>query len=312
MTELPPSNTPPAAGARQGVAAAYAMLALVMAFWAGNSIVARAVREDIPPFTLALLRWTLALAVLAPFALRHVRAERRTILAAWRPILLLGLLGVGCFNAFLYSGLAHTTAANAMLLQAAIPALVLCADRAIFRLRPTAVAVAGVLLSMAGVVYIVARGDPVALARTGLNLGDLLVLGGVLAWALYTSLLRTRPKLHPMSFLAATFAVGAVAMVPLAAMEWATGRTIAWSLQAGLAVAYVAVLPSVIAYALFNAAVARLGAGPAGQAINLMPLFGALLASLLLGEPLHGYHFAGMALVMLGVGVTAAGMLRRG
>lgn len=289
----------------QGAAAASAMLALVMALWAGNSIVGRAVRDAIPPFTLAFLRWSVALAILTPFALRHVAAERRQILQAWRPILMLGILGVACFNAFLYSGLRETTATNAMLLQAAIPGLVLAADFALFRVAPSLKAVAGVLLSVAGVAFIVLRGDPMALARTGFNRGDLLVLGGVFSWALYTSLLRLRPRLHPLSFLAATFAIGAAAMLPLAALEQASGAHVAWSPRTLLAIGYVALLPSVVAYGLFNLAVARLGAGRAGQAINLMPLFGALLASLLLGEALHGYHFAGMALVLGGIAIGA-------
>jgi len=289
--------------ASRGAAAAYAMLAVVMALWAGNSIVGRAVREVIPPFTLAFVRWGGALLVLSPFALRRVIAERREILAAWRPILLLGVLGVACFNAFLYSGLRHTTAANALLLQAAIPALVLLFNRAVFRTRPGWMAVIGVTLSMAGVVLIVLRGDLGALGSTSLNLGDLLVLGGVLCWAAYTALLRLRPALHPLSFLTATFVIGVIAMGPLAAGEWMQGERIQWTPQALLAIAYVAVLPSVVAYSLFNAAVARLGAGPAGHAINLMPVFGALLATALLGERLHAYHYVGMALVLVGLAV---------
>jgi len=303
MTEPPDRHRP--------VAAAYAMLALVMGLWAGNSIVGRAVRDQIPPFTLALTRWAGALAVMAPFALPRAWAERRAILKAWRPILLLGVLGVACFNAFLYTGLRHTTASNALLLQAAIPALVLAADLILFRTRPGMAGVMGVLASMTGVALIVAHGNPAALMTTGFNRGDLLVLCGVVCWALYTSLLRLRPSLHPLSFLAATFAIGAVAMAPLAAGEWAAGRRIVWGAEAGLAMAYVAVLPSVVAYGLFNAAVATLGAGAAGQAINLMPVFGALLAALLLGEALHGYHLAGMALVLLGVGLPAMEAMRR-
>jgi len=287
------------------------MLAVVVALWAGNAIVGRAVRGDIPPFTLALLRWSGALLVLAPFALRHVIAERRRILAAWRPILLLGVLGVACFNAFLYSGLRQTTATNALLLQAAIPALVLAFDFGFFRARPRGVQVAGVLVSMLGVALIVLRGDLAALGAAALNRGDLLVLGGVLCWAAYTSLLRRRPQLHPLSFLAATFVIGALAMAPLAATEWESARQIPWNLKTILAVGYVAVLPSVVAYSLFNAAVARLGAGPAGQAINLMPVFGAFLAAATLGETLHPYHFLGMALVLTGIAVPAVLAARR-
>lgn len=291
--------------------AAYAMLVLVMLLWAGNTIVARAVRADIPPFTLALLRWVGALLILSPFALRHVAAEREAIVRGWRPILLLGLLGVAAFNAFLYSGLRYTTASNGMLLQAAIPALVLVADMLIFRVRPVAASLAGVLLSTLGVLAIVFRGDATAAAQVTFNRGDLLILGGVLSWSFYTALLKLRPKLHPMAFLWVTFTIGVATMLPLAATEWREIVTIRWRPETIAAVAYVAVLPSVVAYALFNSAVASVGAAKAGQAITLMPLFGGFLAAAVLGEPLHGYHLAGMALILVGIAISLAAELHR-
>jgi drug/metabolite transporter (DMT)-like permease len=291
--------------------AAYAMLALVMLLWAGNTIVARAVRGDIPPLTLALLRWTGALLVVSPFALRHVIAERREIARGWARILLLGLLGVAAFNAFLYSGLRYTTASNGMLLQAAIPALVLVVDLAIFRIRPAAASLAGVLLSTLGVLVIVFRGDASALAQVAFNRGDALILCGVLSWSFYTSLLKLRPQLHPLSFLWVTFAIGALTMLPFAATEWREVVAIRWRAETIAAVAYVAVFPSVIAYALFNAAVASVGAAKSGQAITLMPLFGGFLAAATLGEPLHGYHLAGMGLILAGIGATILTEIRK-
>lgn len=296
---------------RRAVLLAYAALALVMLLWAGNSIIARAVRDVIPPFTLALLRWSGALALVLPFAWRHVRTEVASIARHWRIVLLLGLLGVAAFNAFLYSGLRHTTASNAMLLQAGIPTLVLVADRIGFGVRPGRARMAGVLLSTAGVVGVVLHGDPFGLADVRFNRGDVLVLCGVVAWALYTSLLRRRPPIHGMSLLAATFLVGVLAMAPLAAGEWQAARAIEWDAAAIGAVIYVAVLPSVVAYMLFNSAVTRLGPAAAGQAITLMPVFGALLAAATLGEVLHGYHFAGMALILLGIVVPLFARRRR-
>ena len=263
--------------------AAYCMLALVMLLWAGNAIVARAVHDTIPPFALALFRWTGALVLLAPFALPKVREDRSTLAGSWLVVLLLGLFGVAAFNAFLYSGLRYTTASNALLLQAAIPALVLLVDFALFRSRAGFGTILGVALSSVGVAVIVFQGQLAALSQVAFNRGDALVLGGVVAWSLYTALLRRRPALHWLSFLFVTFAIGALAMVPLAATEWREIAAVQWTPGVIAAILYVALLPSIVAYALFNAAVATLGPASAGQAITLMPLFGALLAAGTLG-----------------------------
>lgn len=295
-------------GGRQWLS--FAALALVMLLWVGNSIVGRAVRDDVPPFTLAFVRWMGALIVVLPFAWRHLQTDGAALLRHWRIVLTLGLVGVAAFNGLLYSGLRHTTATNALLLQAGIPALVLLFDRTIFGLRATRWQVLGVTVSTLGVLAIITRGLPEALLGLHFGGGELLILAAVLAWSLYTSLLKLRPGIHPLSFLTATFVIAAVAMAPLAVHEWQQGERIVWGPLAFGSMAYVALLPSAVAYGLYNAAVADLGAGRAGQAITLMPLLGALLAAALLDEPLLQFHFLGMVLILAGI-VVASLRLRR-
>lgn len=280
---------------------AFAALAVTMLFWSGNMIVGRALSGQIPPFLLALVRWTGALLVLLPFAVRHVAADREALRRAWRPVLLLGLTGVASFNAFIYSGLRHTTASNAILLQAGIPPLVLLVDRLLFKVRPSRWQLIGVLLSTCGVLAIIFAGDLRRLLALHFGYGDLLVLCGVAAWAVYTSMLKLRPAVHPLSLLAVTFAIGVTAMLPLAATEAEEIRRMNWTWSVIAGCGYVALFPSLIAYLLFNGAVAEVGAGRAGQTINLMPLFGALLAAALLGEQLYRFHAAGMALIAIGL-----------
>lgn len=275
-----------------------------MLLWSGNSIVGRAVRDDVPPFTLALIRWIGALLVVLPFAWRHLVADRAALRRDWKIVLMLGLVGVAAFNGLLYSGLRHTTATNALLLQAAIPALVLLFDRSLFGIRATACQVLGVTVSTLGVLAIITRGLPETLLGLQFGTGEVMILAAVLAWSLYTSLLKLRPGIHPLSFLVATFAIATLAMAPLAAHEWQQGERIVWGPLALGSMAYVALLPSAVAYGLYNKAVADLGAGRAGQAITLMPLLGALLAAALLNEPLLGFHFAGMALILAGIVVS--------
>ncbi len=287
---------------------AIAMLGLVILFWAGNSIVGRAVRFDIPPGTLAFGRWTLAFLLVLPFAAVPIVRERAAILRHWKWIVALGVLGVGAFNTFLYHGLRHTTAANALLLQAAIPAAVVLLDRLIFGMKADRWHVAGVVFSILGVMAIVFKGDPASALVLHFGTGDLLVLCSVAAWSIYTVLLRRRPPIALVSFVALTFGVGALVNAPLAFAEWHAGETPVWSPVVIAAFAYVALLPSLAAYFIYNWAVARIGPARAGQAITLMPLFGALLSALLLGETLHAYHLAGMALILLGIVTGTLGM----
>lgn len=278
------------------------MLALVMLLWSGNSIVARAIHEDVPPFTLAFLRWGGASLIALPIAWRRIMADRETIRRHWVVILMLGMVGVGSFNAFMYSGLQYTTAANSLLVQAAIPALVLLLDFLLFRTRPRLAQVAGCIIAAAGVWIIIFHADPAAMAALDFNHGDALVLCAVLLWAFYTVLLRLRPAIDGMSFLAITITIGALAMAPLAIVELQT-RVVHFTPGALAGIAYVTLFPSLIAYFMFNKAVGEIGAGDAGAVINLQPLFGALLASLILGEPFHAYHIAGMALILVGIGI---------
>jgi len=283
----------------------YALLGLVMLLWAGNSIVGRAVREDIPPFTLAFLRWSGALLVLSPFAMGTVWRDRAAILAGWKPVLLLGVLGIGIFNAVLYLSLHYTPATNALLLQAAIPALVMLLDRIFFGARSGAVQIAGVVLSIVGVTVIVFQGDPSAALRLHLGRGDALVLLAVVVWSLYTVLLRLRPAISPVSFIWTTFAVGVFVMAPAALWEWQQGLEVVWGPPAFGALLYVCLLPSLASYFIYNWATAQVGPARAGQAITMMPIFGALLSAALLDEALHSYHLAGMGLILAGIVIAA-------
>ncbi|WP_226633086.1 DMT family transporter [Novosphingobium profundi] len=290
----------------------FLMLGLVMLFWAGNSIVGRAVRADIPPFTLAFGRWVIAVLFVAPLALPKLRAQWPQVRARAGWLVLLGFLGVVCFNSFVYSGLHHTSATNALLLQAAVPSCVLLFDFLLFRGRPAALQVAGVAVSTLGVLFIVFRGDWAAVEALEIGgLGDALILCGVVCWAFYTVLLRKKPAVDAPVFVFLTFLLGAIALAPLAAFEASRGLTVAWSWPVVGAFFYVGLFPSVLAYFIYIAATMKLGPARAGQGITLMPLFGALLSALLLGEDIALFHGIGMGLILVGI-VLGAWALRAG
>jgi drug/metabolite transporter (DMT)-like permease len=286
-------------------ARAYALLGLVMLLWAGNSIVGRAVRGDVGPFVLSFVRWVGASLVLTPFALGALRRDWSVLRQSWVIVVVLGLTGVAAFNAIMYTGLHYTTATNGLLLQAAIPPLVLGADRLLFGVRAGSMQALGIAASILGVAVIVFQGKPSHILGFRFGMGDALILISCLDWAIYTVLLRKRPDVSPLSFLLATFLVGVIAIAPLALWEMLTGPPIKWGAGVGGAFLYVALLPSLVSYLIYNQATDMVGPARAGQAITLLPLFGALLSALLLGEPLHSYHFAGMALILIGIVVAA-------
>ncbi|WP_223262846.1 DMT family transporter [Sphingobium sp. SCG-1] len=279
----------------------YLLLSLTILFWAGNSVIGRAVRESVPPMALASFRWVGASFILLPFAWTHVRADLPLLRTRWKIVLILGLLGVAAFNTLLYLGVHYTTASNALLIQAAIPPIILLMAWLGQGERTSLPRLAATLLSMLGVLVVIARGSFDTLMHMTLNRGDILVLIAALSWAAYTILLPKRPEVHPLTFLAVTFLIGAVCVVPLAIWEFLRGARILWTPGSIGALLYVATFPSLLAYVFYVRGVSLVGSAVAGQFINAMPLVGALMAVLLLGETLAGYHLVGMAMILGGI-----------
>ena len=283
---------------------AYPLLTMTALFWAGNSIVGRAARELVPPAALSFWRWTLALALLLPLAWPHLKRDWPALRAHGPIMVILGALGIGAFNTLLYTGLQTTTALNSMLIQSAQPALILMVGGLVMRDRTSARQIAGVLVSLVGVLIVIARGDPVLLLALRLNAGDAIIAFAVLLWALYSVLLRRRPPVHPLSFLAASIMVGLVVIAPVYTAEVASGRLIVPEAGSALAIAYVSIFPSFLAYLFFNRGVELIGSAATAQYMNVMPLMGAGLAMLFLGETLHLFHVAGLALVVAGIWIA--------
>lgn len=283
---------------------AYLLLTFTALFWAGNSVVGRAARDLVPPVALAFWRWFIAFLLIMIVAGPHLKRDGAVLIAKWPAVLVLGIIGVGAFNTLLYSGLQYTTALNALLMQSAQPPLILLTAFLLFRDRAGAGQIAGVLLSLAGVLVIVSGGDLDVLMHLRLNPGDALILVAVLLWVIYSVLLRFRPQVHPLSFLAITFSIGWIVILPFYVAELAAGRRIVAAPASAAALAYVAIFPSLLAYGFFNRGVELIGPGRAGIFLNLMPVFGALLAVGLLGERFTPAHGAGIALIAVGILLT--------
>jgi drug/metabolite transporter (DMT)-like permease len=283
-----------------------------MLFWAGNSIAGRSLAGVVPPMALTFWRWALALLVITPFAWRHVRADAAELKRRWKMVVMLSVTGVGAFGALLYLGLETTTALNSLLMQAAIPPLIMLFALVFLREQTGRGQVFGVILSLAGVLVVITEGQPANLLHLKLNPGDGLILIGVVLYAGYSLLLRFKPAVHPMSLLWATFLAALVMLAPFYAWELAAGRTFELGVPAITGLIYVAAFPSFLAYLFYNRGIELIGSARAGQFLHLMPVFGAVLAVALLGEAFRGYHLIGVILIGAGIAVATFAARRAG
>lgn len=284
----------------------YVLLALTSLFWAGNAVVGRAIAERIPPVALSQLRWILAFLVVLPFAWRSIRDDLHLIRRHFWRLLLLAITGIAAFNTMLYWSLHHTTVINATLMQSLGPLMIGLWSLLLFGESLTRRQLAGIIVSFLGVATVVSDGDVGRLAHLTLNIGDVVIIAAMAIYALYSALLRTRPPMAPLSFLAVTMVLGATMLAPLTLAERLSGAAFApLSLPALAAIAYVAVFPSVLAYLFFNRGVQIIGANRAGPFLHLIPLFGTLLAIVFLGERPGVHHGLGAALILGGVFVAS-------
>lgn len=281
------------------------LLTLAVLFWSGNFVIGRAVHTAVPPVALAFWRWTVAFLLVFFPARPHLRRDLPVLRMHLRPVLLLSATGVAAFNTLVYIGLHTTTAVNALLLQSFMPLAILATAWVLFRERTRAIQLAALALSVIGVAIIIGRGSPGAVLRLSFNAGDGLVLIAVFCYALYSVLLRRRPPVHPLSLVAAMFAIGSALLLPLYLAESLLFEPLRPGTAAFAAIAYVAFFPSLLSYLFYNRGVELLGAARAGQFVHLMPVFGALLAFVFLGERLHGFHAVGIALIAAGLAITA-------
>jgi drug/metabolite transporter (DMT)-like permease len=262
-------------------------------------------RNDIPPVTMGFWRWAVALLILLPIAAPDLKRNWHVVRAKWFTLALLGSLGATLFNTMIYVGLQYTAATNGVLFNSVTPILIIVMSWLVFRERLGAWQTMGVVLSLAGVAAIVARGEPQMLAALKFNRGDLWLISAMFLWAIYTIVLRRRPSgLSAIGFLAAMLLLGLPVLLPFYLWELFTRGGFAVSIPAVAALAYYGTLPSVVAYLFWNRGVAQIGPNKAGLFVHLMPVFGVLLSVIFLGERLYAYHFVGAALIFGGIWLT--------
>lgn len=283
----------------------YLLLCITAACWAGNAIVGRLAAGHIPPVTLSFLRWSLAFLMILPFAWTHLKRDWAAIRGKLGVMLLVSVTGIGVFNTLQYWALEYTTALNTLLLQSALPPMVAVWSLALLGVRLTLAQAIGILLSMTGVLIILTHGDVTTLTSIQFNKGDLIFLVALMSFGLYSVLTLKRPAIHGLSFAAFTFGAGSAALIPLLIYEFFTRPPMAFDANNLLTLFYVAVFPSIVAYLCFNRGVQLIGANRAAPFFHVVPVFGAAMAMVFLGEVPQAFHFIGFALVLAGVYIAS-------
>jgi drug/metabolite transporter (DMT)-like permease len=282
------------------------MLILPPLLWAGNAVVGRMVHEMVPPIMLNFLRWVLAFLILLPLAYGVLRPGSG-LWSHWRRFSLLGLLGVGLYNALQYLALQTSTPINVTLVAASMPVWMLIVGALFFGARAQLVQVMGAVLSIAGVLLVLCRGEWQALFALHLVAGDIFMILATIAWSFYSWLLTRAAEPAAIrsdwaAFLLAQVAFGVAWSGVFAAGEWALSPArIQWSWPLVAALLYVGTGPALVAFRCWGAGVQRVGPNIASFFNNLTPLFAALLSSALLGELPHLYHAVAFALIVGGI-----------
>lgn len=286
---------------------AYLLLVLTTLFWGGNSVAGRMAVGEISPMLLSAGRWGMAFVVLFAFGWREFAADWPALRARARWLALMAFFGLTFFNVCLYGALHFTTAVNSSVLQAAMPVAVFAASFLWHGQRTRPAQIAGFLVTLAGVAVIAAAGSLATLQTLSVNAGDALVILAIAVYGLYTVALRDKPATHWKSLMIALSGLSFVTSLPFAATEWAMGAALPPTPTGWAILVYTAIFPSILSQVFWIRGNEMIGANRAGLFINLVPVFGTLLAILILGERLAAYHVVALALVMGGIAIAERG-----
>lgn len=312
MTDLPraqaaspdsqPSPTRPPSGLKSRLwSNAYLLLALTTLIWGGNAVASRLAVDNISPMALTSLRWV-GVCLIFPVVFRRELAAHWPVIRANAPqIALMGALGFTVFNALMYVAGHHTSAINMGITQGAIPALVMLGSLLIYRTRLGWLQLAGLSLTMLGVVLVAVRGDLAAVSRLAFAYGDVLMIVAGAFYAGYTLALRRRPPLPGLVFFTCMAIVACALSLGLLAWEIAAGLAFWPTWRGWLLVLFVTLGPSIASQLMFMRGVELIGPARAGLFVNLVPIWAALLGVLIIAEPFAPYHAVALALVLGGI-----------
>lgn len=286
---------------------AYVLLALTTLFWGGNSVAGKLAVGHVSPMVIVTLRWASVALVLYLFNRKQIAADWALARARLPYLFAMGALGFTVFSVAIYYALIYTTALNTSILQGSMPLFVFLVSYVLFSSRIVKEQAIGFLLSFVGVIVVAVQGVFGNLLTLNVNVGDALMLVAIVAYAVYTAGLRSKPALHWTTLMFVLCLAAAVASLPLLAAESAQGATVLPDTRGWLVVLYIVIFPTLLSQVFFIRAVELIGPNRAGLFINLLPIWGALLAIILLGETFHPYHGVALLMILAGIGLAEYG-----
>ena len=275
--------------------------------WGGNVVAARWAVGEISPMVLVGLRWIAVCTLILCILRGRTRAMFDQLRPHWLYLLLMGVFGFTISNAALYEGARFTSGVNVAIIQGVLPVLVLAGARMVYGTRVGVVRMAGVALTMAGILLIATEGEPARILDLQFNKGDLFAFLSAALYAGFTLALRKRPPMSALAFFIGLAFAALVTAVPAMAVEALLGEAIWPGWRGVLVLLYVAICTSIVGQICWIRAVEMIGPGRAGVFQNLVPISGAILSVLVLRETFHWRHAASLALVLTGLFISERG-----
>lgn len=283
---------------------AYVLLVIAPLFWGGNAVAGRFAVGEWQPFTLTSVRWLLVFFLLLPFAYCALKKDWPVIKEHALFLFLLGSMGMAGFSLLMYWALNHTTAINVSIEQASMPVLIMIMNFVILSQRVRWLQIVGLVATLFGVLLTTTGGQPSRFISEGLNRGDAIMLLACVFYAGYTFGLRWRPKIHWLSFLCIISISAFITTIPFVGWEL-TQQPFEMPGTPGLLILlYVLIFPTIISQLCHARGVELIGSNRASLFLNLVPIFGSVLAVILLRETFHWYHLVGLTMVLLGIGLA--------
>jgi drug/metabolite transporter (DMT)-like permease len=279
------------------------MLVCATLFWAGNFMVGKfAFLENIPPMSLVFFRWFLVWLILLPFTYKEIIRHKDTIITNLPLLFFLAFTSVGLFNTFTYLSLVHTQVINASLFNTAIPAAIIFLCFLLKIEKTNKFQILGLILSVFGILSIITKLDLNVLLSLNFNKGDLIMIGGVITWGLYSAFLKNKKFTLPLLTLVQVLCTfGLIFIFPQFLYEFSQGLRVSFNTNLYYTLIYLALFPSIGSYYCWAGAVAIIGANRAGIFLSLIPFFSTIMAIIFFNEQFEFFHLIGSILIILGL-----------